>query len=100
MTIIATNNIQISFVSFEKFDDELANVILSFDGEEFAFATNAAEMDAEPSRPEYDRFIQNLVAGGEYDDDNAQHEQCFEAVFRTGVEAASRYAEACWKIGS
>lgn len=98
MTIIATKSIEIRFAGFDVIDDELATVRVTFDGEEFTFASNMAERDAEPSRPEYDGFVERLVAGDKYDNDDDQHIECFEYVFAAGIDAASRYAEACWAM--
>jgi len=96
--IQATKSIEIRFAGFDRIDDELGVVRVTFDGAEFAFATNSSERDAEPSRPEYDHFIENLVAGDQYDDEDDQHHECAEHVAAAGVDAASRYAEACWAM--
>lgn len=96
--IQATKSIEIRFAGFDQIDAELGNVRVTFDGEEFTFATNRSDRDAEASRPEFDRFVERVVAGDQYDDDNDQHIECAEYVAKSGIDAASRYAEACWAM--
>lgn len=76
MSIIATTDVAINFVSFDDLGDGKGNVTVSFDGAEFTFATNRNDLDAEPSRPEYDRFIKIVVAGDAFDDDDDQNIEC------------------------
>lgn len=96
MGTFATETVSVRFVEFQYLGEGLGNVIASFDGQEFTFAPNRTHRGAAVSRPEYDRFIEQIVTGNDFDADDDQNIGAAERGAALRVTMASAYAAAYW----
>lgn len=96
--IVATKNVEISFVQFDIIEGNQAVVVISIDGEEYGLGTNRENPEIDDLPTEVRQIVEAAVAGSDFSRDNEQHVECYDYVAELLLVKASAYAEACWAM--